>query len=288
METTIGEVEVRLLADFEEHREPTEDEVDAAEATGHFRIQSHGSNDEEAAQSWRAAAIRRRSDVHTRNLYDAVRIDQIQAGIPRDDILPNLEPWELAGGVLGWESDRALFRHLQMMGAFRIPGMESERRASLDISDEASYERLRNTGARYIPARHGWYRYGKRILFNGIYSESAHEDHEFDRLSRQGAFRTLGITRSFRDVNNLFPGKDMLTPTDYDLFQMTRNDQAHFHADEVCWFNERHDTLYGDVPIYFPIHLEKIWEDRRTGNLSAQAGADADVLDYVENLWLGF
>lgn len=286
METTIGEVEDRLLAEFEEHRELTEDEIDESEATGQLRTRNLGSNDEESTQSWRAAAIRRRSDVYTRNLYDVVRVDQIQAGISKDDILPNLQPWELVGGVLGWEPDRALFRHLQILGAFRVIGMESERRTSPDMSDEASYEQLRNTGARYTPARHGWFRYGKRVL-SGIHLDPANEEEEFDRLSEEGAFRTLGITRSFRDVQNLLPGRSVPTPTDYDIFQTTRNDTAHFHADELCWFDERHNPLYGDVPADLSIKLEKIWEDRRTGFLFTRAGADADVLDYVENLWLG-
>ncbi len=289
METTIGEVEDRLLADFEEHRVPTEDEVDELEASGRSGTWNHVSNDnEQATQSWRAAAVRRRSDMHTRNLYDDERINQIQTGILRDDILPALEPWELIGGAIGWQSDRALFRHLQAVGAFSVPGMESDRRTPPNISDEAFYEQLRNNGVRYIRERHGWFRYGKRVFFGGVQPELAFNELGFDRLSEQGAFRTIGITRSFRDVDNLFPGKDTLTPTDYEIFETTGDDRAHFHADERCWYNDQHELLYGDVPSDPSTRSQRIWEDRRTGNLSAEAGADGGILDYVDNLWIAY
>ncbi len=283
----IGTFEARLLAEFEKHRELTEDEVDEREATGQWATRDNEISDEQATQSWRDAARRRRADVHLRNLYDVVRVDQIQAGVPRDDILPALKPWELVGGALGWEADRALFRHLQSMGAFSITGMEPERRTPSDFSDRDVYEQLRNLGARYIPARYGWFNRGMRIQFSAIHPEFSAEERHFNGLVQQRAFRTIGITRSFRDVKNLFPGEGRLTPTDYQIFQMVRKDGAHYRTDKMCWFNKRNDPLYGDVPRQPMTSFELLWEDRRTGALTVRADADDDLLAFVDNLWIG-
>lgn len=231
--------------------------------------------------------MRRRADVYLCNLYDDVRDDQVQAGVPKDDILPALKPWEMVSGALGWEADGAMFRHLQTTGAFSIPGMEPERRTPSDLSDEDYYEELRNVGADYNPARHGWFMHCTRVQFSTIHPNFSSEEREFNRLVLQRAFRTIGITRSFRDVKNLFPGEGRPTPTDYQIFQMTRKDGAHYRVDKMCWFNKRHDPLYGDVPRQPMTSFELLWEDRRTGRLTVRADADDDLLHFVDNLWIG-
>lgn len=286
MESTIGEVEAGLLAAFEASRAPTEDEIDEREADGRPSNDDDDWSDVESARHWIAAAKRRRSDVHAFNLYEAIRIDQIRIGIPKEEALPILKPFELTGGVLGWQSERALFQELKELGAFIIEGIDSQRRPPLNKSVEDVYDELRNSGARFIPSRHGWFKHGKRVTFGGVQPKPSYEEKEFLRLCSKNAFRTIGVTRCFRDVATLFPGENKPTPNDYEVWRMILKDNAHYHVEERCWYNESHVSLYGDIPSDEDTATERIWQDRRTGNLSVAAGASRETLDYVENLWL--
>lgn len=287
METTIGEVEAGILASFEANRAPTEDEIDEMEADGISLNNNDESSEAVSARHiWVAAAKRRRSDVHAFNLYQAIRIEQIHLGLPREEALPILKPFELAGGVLGWESERALFRKLKEDGAFNLPGIELQRRPIPNMSDDEFYLYLRNINVRFIPARRGWFQHGKRITFGNVSSEPSCLEREFLRLTAQGAFRTIGVTRCFRDVATLFPGENKPTPNDYEIFLMILEDDAHYHEEERCWYNQSHVRLYGDARSISTTAAEKVWQDRRTENLSLAAGTPLETLEYVENLWL--
>jgi len=76
----------------------------------------------------------------------------------KENMLPELEGWEHAGAALCWESDHVLFKRLQTLGAFRLPGMGMEQRIPPNPCDEGFYEQLRNKGARSNRARNGWFR----------------------------------------------------------------------------------------------------------------------------------
>lgn len=289
-EITIAEAEARLLDQFERTRQPTADEIDEIEATGSapsFRGGRRDVADTQQVRMLRGASLRRRADLHTRNTYDEARTSQIRNEVPYYEMLPALKPWEIASGTLGWEADLALFKYLQHREAFLFPGMDIVRRALEDPSDEHLYIYLRNEGARWDDFRRGWFQFGKRMNFAGVEAGHGKNDQTFDELREQGAFRTIGVTRCFRNVNNLFhDDRNALTPTDFEIWQKINGDYVCWHSDVGCWYHEDHTApAYGDVPLVSGLRSERIWEDSE-GRLSCRLDARPGVRQYIENLWL--
>ena len=291
-ETTIGEEEERLLDEFEMDREPTADEVDEREATASSssilaeREFNMGAS-VDTVQRAKTASLRRRADWYSRVLYDEFRGQQIRSGDRESEILPRLTRWEAASGSLGWESDLKLFNHLRGEGAFNLSGMFELRFKLSDPSDACLYEHLRDHGYRWDIARHGWFRFGRRMLFDDAPIEVPAVERDFQRLTLQGAFRTLGVTRSFRDVHNLSPDNQaMLTPTDWQIYTQIRNDRMHWHEDDRCWWDEDHESVgYGDLPSSARIRSEKISEDEE-GTIVYDYNATAEIINHIDNLYI--
>lgn len=287
-ETTIGEEEERLLEEFENCREPTADEIDELEATGstlRFADNSGANAIDPETQPWRAASTRRRADRHSRDLYDEIRTLQIRSGVRESELLPVLERWELVSGTLSWDTDLKLFKYLQADGAFCFPGMLDVRFSLRNPSDECLYDHLRNQGARWDVARYGWFQYGRRMFFGTATPELSPAEEEFEQLKAQGAFRTLGVNRSFRDVRTLFhDDSGMLTPTDWEIWTRIQQDGMHWNEDDRCWRNEgRTRVAYGDLPSNARLRSERILQDLAR-NLTCYADSSAEVVNYVENL----
>lgn len=84
--------------------------------------------------------------------------------------LPPLPPKQRSrngvDGLLTWAQDRALFRALQELGAFRYPGMAENFRDEHGgrLSDEEIYEIVRQRGCRWDVMR-GWVQGGRRVSF---------------------------------------------------------------------------------------------------------------------------
>lgn len=193
-EVTIDTAELELRSQFDQHRERTSDEVDELEAKALLspanRV-SRGIAGGENIQLWRGPSLRRRADLHSRELYDQVRAHQIRNGAHPPYTLPILEPWEV-NSTLGWKSDLALFKYLQKVGAFRLPGMDLERSALPNPSDESLYNQLRNQGVRWHFDLRGWFQFGRRVTFRGL-NQNYRTRRSFSIGSKaRGLWRQLG------------------------------------------------------------------------------------------------
>ncbi|KAL6720467.1 hypothetical protein ACLMJK_002390 [Lecanora helva] len=280
-ETTIGEEELRLLEHFENTRLMTSDEIDRREATENEQNPSEETENNVDTAAWRAASSRRRADFYSRELYEEFRNQQIRSGMRESEALPRLMSYEVTANALGWVAAFNLFKLLRKEGAFTLTGMFELRFSLLTPSDEALYEHLLNQGAKWSISRRGWYLYGERMPLGEI---SANEERFLD-LQSQGAFRTLGITRSFRDVSELFDRSvQKSTPSDWDVYVQIKQDRMQWDEADGCWWNETHTSVaYGDLPSNPRLRSEKIFEDN-AGNLSCSPDATVEVRDWVHNL----
>ena len=110
--------------------------------------------------------IHRRRALTDFKLYQEFRKHQLRSG----DFL--VRPYVPADEeVLDWRADKALFKHLQKIGAFAQPGMYVYGRTNSCLSDEELYERLRDHGAEWSLPRGAWVLYGQRMIFEEVEPE---------------------------------------------------------------------------------------------------------------------
>jgi len=100
---------------------------------------------------------------------------------------------------------------------------------------------------------------------------------------------TIGVTRSILDVRNLKNDAGTgraLTPTPWEVWMQIKRDRMIWCSrDRVWWTSDCTKVAYGDMPSDPELRSEKIWKDGK-GRLVCRAGADDDVIQHVENLWL--
>ena len=158
---------VRAIAAFEEQRPPTLNEADEKESTGpRYRIH-------------------RRRALTDFKLYQEFRKHRLRSGDFL--VLPYVPADE---EVLHWRADKALFKHLQKIGALAQPDMYVYRRTNSCLSDEKLYERLRDHGAKWSLPRGAWVLYGQRMIFRGSRTRTFGGRGGISVSSRNGSFPT--------------------------------------------------------------------------------------------------
>ena len=231
-------------------------------ATGRSRVNTFEEGPpNEVTDPTRIALLRRLGASRDVILYDRLVTTQTQDG-RRNALYPRQN---CSLEILTAQEDHSLFCELEARGAFQVPGMNIGR-ASGDAngrthqpqwsSNTEAYETLRNQGVRWDHLRNGWFRFGWRVVFNGVEAPRSEEERYFEYLQRQGAFHIVEVEILFRlplpivfdiprlsnDSNDDSEGVLAFARTDWQIYQQILK----YWVDSVAWNEECRAWLTAD------------------------------------------